>query len=109
MDNIIDFAAAKEQKEERQQGDIHQEIEWAEIELEKLDNFINELEEEIETAQEAKLEILTYHAGIVMAKNIVEGNYIELLGEKYVILDTSRFNKDADKIEIFLKDEEGTK
>ena len=51
---------------------------------------------------------------MVMAKNIVEGDYIELLGEKYVILDTSSF-KDADqiielnKIKVFLKDKDDTK
>ena len=82
MSNVIDFVTAKEKLQEQPKLEdgtiINNEIAWAIEEAGKIDDFIFGLEEDISHARNAKLELLTYHAGMVMAKNIAEGNEVDM-------------------------------
>tara|TARA_Y100000296_G_C5005620_1_gene172428 strand:+ start:114 stop:482 length:369 start_codon:yes stop_codon:yes gene_type:complete len=106
MSNVIDFVAAKEkiQKEiTSEEGDINNEIKWALAEIEKINTFIAGLEEDLTHARDAKLEILSYHAGMVMAKHILEGNDINMFWSKEDDVDT------LDKLEEALEELETTR
>jgi len=84
MSNVIDFVAAKERQQEPKtvhldKGDeVERELEWSLLEIDKVETFIAGLQEDLANARDAKLELTAYHAGLIMAKSISEGNDIDM-------------------------------
>ena len=107
MSNVIDFVAAKEklvQQPKLDDGDIiKNEINWAIAEAEKVENFIEGLQEDLEHAREAKLELIAYHSGLIMAQNIASGNEIDMFWSQEDDTET------LDKLEKALEELETTR